>query len=122
MNKNYIAIVGATGLVGRTLIKIFEENNTNNHYVIHLYASENSVGKRIKYKNQSLKVKSLNKPIVISYDFVFLMTEKEISKIVDLTTKYNLEIIRDNFNNNSKVSLLEHLRTYENDNKTLKVK
>ncbi len=102
VNKNYIAIVGATGLVGRTLIKIFEENNTNNRYVIHLYASENSVGNRIKYKNQCLKVKSLNKPIIISYDFVFLMTEKEISKkcveifknskyIIDNSSAFRLE-------------------------------
>lgn len=46
-------------------------------------------------------------------------TDKEISKIIELTTKYNLDIVKVNFNSNSKFSLLEHLRSYENDNKTL---
>ena len=48
-------------------------------------------------------------------------TEKEISKIINLTTNYNLELIKENFNSGSNVSLMEHLRTYEDD-KTLQIK
>jgi len=46
-------------------------------------------------------------------------TEKEISKIINLTTKYNLDTIKENFNCNSNVSLIQHLKTCENDDKIL---
>lgn len=49
MNKKYkIAIVGATGLVGRTILKVLEEKNFQNvEYT--LFASEKSAGKKIEF-------------------------------------------------------------------------
>ncbi len=49
MNKKYkVAIVGATGLVGRTILKVLEEKNFQNvEYT--LFASEKSAGKKIEF-------------------------------------------------------------------------
>ena len=83
MNKYLIAIVGATGLVGETLIKLFEENNAEG-YEIHLYASERSANKKIAFKNNQLIIRSLNDSLDYIYDFVFFMTDKEITlKYID---------------------------------------
>ena len=79
VKKKLIAIVGATGLVGRTLIKIFDEYFSS-ELVFHLYASEKSVGKRIKVGKRNLILKSLENDISFVYDFVFFLTDKEISK------------------------------------------
>ncbi|MBP3801699.1 MAG: aspartate-semialdehyde dehydrogenase [Clostridia bacterium] len=47
-NKIKIAIVGATGLVGRTILKVLEEKNFKNvEYT--LFASEKSEGKKIEF-------------------------------------------------------------------------
>lgn len=54
-----ISIVGATGLVGRTILKVLEERNFPVGD-LHLYASENSRGKEITFKGKSYFVKTLN--------------------------------------------------------------
>jgi aspartate-semialdehyde dehydrogenase len=59
MSKLYdVAVVGATGAVGETMLSILEERNfpVNNVYAL---ASSKSVGKRIPFKGQSLKVENL---------------------------------------------------------------
>jgi aspartate-semialdehyde dehydrogenase len=56
--KYNIAVVGATGLVGRTMLSILEERNfpINKIYAL---ASSRSVGKRIPFKNNELIVSDL---------------------------------------------------------------
>ena len=44
-----IAIVGATGLVGRTFLKVIEERNIQFDN-LYLYASSISAGKKIEFK------------------------------------------------------------------------
>ncbi len=59
MSKLYnVAVVGATGAVGETMLAILEERNfpVGNVYAL---ASSNSVGKRIAFKDGSLKVEDL---------------------------------------------------------------
>jgi len=59
MSKCYnVAVVGATGAVGETMLAILEERNfpVDNVYAL---ASSNSVGKRIAFKGGSLKVEDL---------------------------------------------------------------
>ena len=47
--KNYkVAIVGATGLVGRTFLKVLKERNFPVEK-LYLYASKNSAGKKIEF-------------------------------------------------------------------------
>ena len=53
MRKIYkVAIVGATGLVGRTILKVLEEKNfTNVKYA--LFSSEKSAGQKIEFLGQN---------------------------------------------------------------------
>lgn len=54
-----IAIVGATGLVGSTFLKVLEEKNFKNvNY--RLFASNKSKGKKLKFLNQEYVVEELN--------------------------------------------------------------
>ena len=47
--KNYkVAIIGATGLVGRTFLKVLKERNFPVEK-LYLYASANSAGKKIEF-------------------------------------------------------------------------
>ena len=53
-----LAIVGATGLVGRTIMKILEEKNFPNlEYTF--FASSRSAGKEITFLNKSYVIKEL---------------------------------------------------------------
>ncbi len=58
-----LAIIGATGNVGRKTIEILEKSNLkfDNLYLI---ASQKSVGKKIKFKKKEIVIESLN-----DYDF-----------------------------------------------------
>ena len=56
MNKIYkVAIVGATGLVGRTILKVLEEKNFKNVQYT-LFASERSAGKKLQFMNTTYTV------------------------------------------------------------------
>ena len=60
MSKVYkVAIVGATGLVGRTILKVLEEKNLSNvEYT--LFASSKSAGNKIEFLGQNYIVCELN--------------------------------------------------------------
>ncbi|HEX7414592.1 MAG TPA: aspartate-semialdehyde dehydrogenase [Bacteroidia bacterium] len=59
-----IAIVGATGLVGSTILKVLEERNFPLSELV-VVASEKSVGKEIKFKNKNYKIISAADAIAI---------------------------------------------------------
>ena len=51
MNRRYkVAIVGATGLVGRTVLKVLEEKNLS-HLNYTLFSSEKSAGSKVHFFN-----------------------------------------------------------------------
>ena len=59
MNKIRLAVVGATGLVGRTVLKVLEEKNLPiDEYVF--FASSNSAGKKLNFMNKEYIVCELN--------------------------------------------------------------
>ena len=59
MKKYKLAIVGATGLVGRTVLKVLEERNLPiSEYV--LFSSKKSAGKAILFNNQEYIVRELD--------------------------------------------------------------
>lgn len=59
MNKEYkLAIVGATGLVGRTAMKILEEKNLPISEYVFL-ASKKSAGKSLEFKRKNLHSKRI---------------------------------------------------------------
>ncbi|WP_073507646.1 aspartate-semialdehyde dehydrogenase [Streptobacillus notomytis] len=50
-----IAVVGATGLVGRTILKVIEERNMSFNK-LYLYASSRSAGKKIDFKGNQYEI------------------------------------------------------------------
>ena len=59
-NKYTVAVVGATGAVGREMISIIEERNFPVSTLV-LLASERTEGERVEFKNKSLMVNRLSK-------------------------------------------------------------
>lgn len=59
MKKMNVAVVGATGMVGRKMLQVLHERNfpVNNLY---LYASHKSAGQKIKYGEEYFTVEELN--------------------------------------------------------------
>ena len=57
-----IAVVGATGMVGRTMMKVLEERNFPVSELIPA-ASEKSVGKELTFNGKSVKVVSVNQAV-----------------------------------------------------------
>lgn len=80
MKEYNIAIVGATGLVGRTFIKILEEQKIKVK-VLKLYASFRSVGKKIKFNQEDLLVEDLKLATFDNIDFCLFSAGSNISKI-----------------------------------------
>ena len=79
--KTYkIAIVGATGLVGRTALKVLEEKNIPNlDYV--LFSSKKSAGTKLKFLNTDFIVKELTaSSFNEKFDFALFSAGAETSK------------------------------------------
>ena len=80
MNKAYnIAIVGATGLVGKTFLELLESD----HFVdskIHLVASNKSKGREVSFRNSVHVVNSLEEFDFSEMDVVFFSAGTEVAK------------------------------------------
>lgn len=75
------AIVGATGVVGRTFLKVLEERNLNiDEYV--LLASSKSKGKKIKFMNKEYEIEELTDKSFDNkgFDYALFSAGGEISK------------------------------------------
>ncbi len=80
MKRIRLAIVGATGLVGRAVLKILEEKNLPiSEYV--LFASSKSAGKNIKFMNEDYIVQELTESSFDNgFDFAIFSAGSSISK------------------------------------------
>ena len=65
-----LAIVGATGLVGRTVLKILEEKNFPIYEYV-LFSSKKSAGSIINFKNKDYIVRELKEDSFIKEYFDF---------------------------------------------------
>ena len=75
-----IAIVGATGEVGRMMLKVVEEFKIAVDEIC-LFASVRSVGKKIKFKGKELVVKELTEDsLKQKYDYILMSAGATISK------------------------------------------
>jgi len=74
-----IAIVGATGLVGRNIIQLCEKN-FNSDVEYSLFASKSSEGKEIKINDKRFVVKELKKENIEEYDISLFSAGGERSK------------------------------------------
>ena len=80
-NKKYrLAVVGATGLVGRTVLKVLEEQNLPiSKYC--LFASSKSAGKELKFMDNTYTVEELTqKSFDSGFDFAIFSAGAETAK------------------------------------------
>ena len=75
-----IAIIGATGLVGREIIKILQEKDLIEGNKIILYASQKSAGKIMIIGKQKYNVVPLSKENVVSCDFALFSAGSSVAK------------------------------------------
>ncbi|MCQ2564727.1 MAG: aspartate-semialdehyde dehydrogenase [Clostridia bacterium] len=77
-----IAIVGATGLVGKTALKVFEERGLTNHNCV-MFAGEEDVGKIVKFGGRHYVAQELNKRKILCghFDYALFCTKEDVSKI-----------------------------------------
>ncbi len=79
MKKYNIAIIGATGLVGSTFLKVMDEKNIDVSN-LYLYASKKSEGKIINYRGKDYIVKDIEKYSDEKVDFALFSAGASISK------------------------------------------
>jgi len=73
------AVVGATGMVGRTMIKVLEERNFPVSELIPV-ASEKSVGKEIMFKGKAVKIVSVKDAVDAKPDFAIFSAGASTSR------------------------------------------
>jgi aspartate-semialdehyde dehydrogenase len=73
------AVVGATGLVGRTMIKVLEERNFPVTQLIPA-ASERSIGKEVIFRNKAVKVVSVQEAVDAKPEFAIFSAGASTSK------------------------------------------
>lgn len=75
-----VIIAGATGMVGRNILKTLENRNFPIKE-LKLLASKRSVGKLIKFKDQEIAVEELKEDAFQGYDFAFFAAGGSISEV-----------------------------------------
>lgn len=92
--KYNVAVVGATGKVGRTFLEVLEKRNFPIKN-IYLYASKKSAGLKFKFKNEEFEVIELSEEnIKDDIDFAFFSAGGDTSlKFSPLFTKKNATVI-----------------------------
>lgn len=73
-----IAIIGVTGLVGSTMLKVLEERNFNVSELIPV-ASNKSVGKLITFKGKEFIIKSIEEAILLKPDIAIFSAGSSVS-------------------------------------------
>lgn len=76
--KLNVGIIGATGEVGRMMLKVMEEKNFPVNE-LRLYASPKSKGKKIIFKNKAYYVENLNEASFSGLDLVFGAVSNELA-------------------------------------------
>lgn len=97
MKKYNVAVVGATGLVGQEMMRTLERRKfpVKN---IKLLASERSVGKKLKFKGESVKVEILNKNSFKGIDYALFSIGAELSKQFSPIAAKSGAVVIDNSN------------------------
>lgn len=79
MDACSIAVVGATGAVGRVFLDILEERDFPTRD-IRLCASKRSVGKKLKVKGQEIAVEEATPELFSQVDIVFISASSDVSR------------------------------------------
>src|SRR5699024_8056857 len=68
-----LAILGATGLVGSTMLSILEERDLPIEE-LRLFASERSAGKKVSFKEQTLTIEELTPESILEGEFDYILS------------------------------------------------
>lgn len=79
MKKYNVAVVGATGLVGRTFLKVLEEYDFPINNLV-LYASARSAGKKVLFKGQEYEIVELTHDAFDNIDIALFSAGGSVSK------------------------------------------
>lgn len=74
-----VAVVGATGMVGNTIIKVLEERNFPVKE-LKLFASENSSDKKVIFNNQEYPVQVLSNEAIKNIDYVIFSAGAKVAE------------------------------------------
>lgn len=80
MKKISIALIGVTGLVGRTIISILEGSSIL-FDEIKMFASSKSVGQKITFRNKEYEIKELNEKEFDGISYALLSVPSSISSV-----------------------------------------
>lgn len=97
MKKYNLAVVGATGLVGREILKVLEQRNFPIKK-LKLIASENSEGKEINFKDKKLEVETVRAGTFEEIDIALFSAGSQVSKQLAPQVKAAGGIVIDNSN------------------------
>jgi aspartate-semialdehyde dehydrogenase len=78
MDRFNLAVIGATGAVGKIFLSILEERNFPLNK-LRLCASERSLGKKIKFANEDHYIEPVTNELLSDCDFVFISASSEVS-------------------------------------------
>ena len=79
LTQSRLGIVGATGVVGKTFLKLLHEENATPKE-IRLFASEKSTGVYLEHGGEKIEVKTLSEGCFKNLDVVFFSSGDDISK------------------------------------------
>lgn len=74
-----IAVIGATGLVGRKMLQVLAEQNVHIDEII-LAASDKSIGKKIRFKDQEIILVSVNQAVEAKPDIAIFSAGADVSR------------------------------------------
>ncbi len=92
-----LAVVGATGAVGREMLKVLEQRNFPVAEIIPL-ASERSAGKKAVFRGQEVTIEAISPEAFAKADMALFAIESDISKQVAPMAMENNCIVIDNSN------------------------
>ncbi len=92
--KAKIGVVGATGEVGRTILKVLEERRYD-FFELRLFASKKSAGKTLKYRGKNYIVEELTEDSMKEgFDFLLFSAGRSVSKkFASIAAKHGSTVI-----------------------------
>lgn len=77
-----LAIIGVTGLVGQSLLRVLEEEGLTEAFDLFMFVSDKSAGKILQYNNKHYFLNELNKQIFdIKLDYAVFLTSENVSRV-----------------------------------------
>lgn len=79
MDKIKIALIGATGMVGRVMLRVLEESDVFRDIELIPAASERSVGKKLRFRDSEFKISSLEEAVQAGPDIAIFSAGAGVS-------------------------------------------